>query len=273
MHEMRARPYDPAMPSPKELYYRLTSRADRAKALARLATLERRLPSPPSRFAIPFVFRGAGHYRSIRPRQNPVEIESLYALVCAMKPQRVLEIGTAKGGTLYLWAQAAADTATIVSVDMPGGRFGGGYPLDRVPLYQAFARAEQTLVLLREDSHADATLERVRGLFDGGPIDFAFIDGDHTYDGVRSDFARYAPLVRPGGCIGFHDIRPQPDSPDTQVHRLWDELSASPLETIEFVAPDDTRPIGIGVVRVPDEGIDGPCDLLTDAPRGAMAAQ
>lgn len=250
-------PYHSAMPSAKELIYRITSRADRDKALARLAALERRLPSPPSRFAIPFVFRGAGYYRSIRPRQNPEEIESLYRVVCELSPQRVLEIGTAKGGSLYLWTQAATDTATIVSVDMPGGRFGGGYPVDRIPLYQAFARPNQTLVLLREDSHADTTLSTVQTHFGGAAVDFAFIDGDHTYDGVRSDFLRYGPLVRPGGCIAFHDIRPQPDSPDTQVHRLWNELRAGALETTEFVAPDGTRPIGIGVVHVPAEGVTG----------------
>ena len=46
----------------------------------------------------------------------------------------------------------------------------------------------------------------------GRPLDVLFIDGDHSYDGVASDFAAYGPLVRQGGLIGFHDIVAQPDT-------------------------------------------------------------
>jgi cephalosporin hydroxylase len=36
-------------------------------------------------------------------------------------------------------------------------------------------------------------------------IDFLFIDGDHSYQGVLTDWLLYAPLVRSGGIIAFHD--------------------------------------------------------------------
>lgn len=36
-------------------------------------------------------------------------------------------------------------------------------------------------------------------------IDFLFIDGDHTYPGVLTDWLLYAPLVKKGGIIAFHD--------------------------------------------------------------------
>lgn len=35
------------------------------------------------------------------------------------------------------------------------------------------------------------------------PIDFLFIDGDHSFDGVKNDFEKYSPLVN--GTIVFHD--------------------------------------------------------------------
>lgn len=35
--------------------------------------------------------------------------------------------------------------------------------------------------------------------------DILFIDGDHTYNGVKSDTINYLPIVRPGGYIVFHD--------------------------------------------------------------------
>jgi hypothetical protein len=45
-----------------------------------------------------------------------------------------LEIGTARGGTLFFLTRLASPHATIVSVDLPGGPFGGGYPRRRALL-------------------------------------------------------------------------------------------------------------------------------------------
>jgi predicted O-methyltransferase YrrM len=36
-------------------------------------------------------------------------------------------------------------------------------------------------------------------------IDFLFIDGDHRYPAVLSDWLLYAPLVKSGGIVAFHD--------------------------------------------------------------------
>ncbi len=239
----------------KDLWHGLHAARDRGAALAQLRLLEQKLPSPQARFAVPFVLRGRRAFRSIEPRQNPFEIESLYRAVCELAPTRVLEIGTARGGSLYLWTQAAVPHATIVSVDLPGGDFGGSYPLCRVPFYQAFARPTQSMHLLRLDSHAPATLSRVKQLFAPAPVDFAFIDGDHRYEGVRADFEQYGPLVRPGGLIAFHDILPRPDAPSIQVDRLWNELRTR-FESREFVGPEGSgRRIGIGVIRVPPSGL------------------
>ena len=102
----------------------------RAHAIRRLRWLERRLPDPAVRFAVPFVFRGRGHFR-VRIVQEPREILALYRAVCAACPRCVIEIGTALGGTLYLWTQAAAADALVISIDLPGGPFGGGYPACR----------------------------------------------------------------------------------------------------------------------------------------------
>jgi len=38
-----------------------------------------------------------------------------------------------------------------------------------------------------------------------GECDFVFIDGDHSYEAVRGDLARFAPLVRSGGTLLLHD--------------------------------------------------------------------
>lgn len=38
------------------------------------------------------------------------------------------------------------------------------------------------------------------------PIDILFIDGDHSYDGVKKDFEKYEPFVKKGGIILMHDV-------------------------------------------------------------------
>jgi predicted O-methyltransferase YrrM len=239
----------------KHLFYSLLASRHRAAGLKQLRELEKKLISPQSRFAIPFAYRGKGYFKRIDPRQNPFEIEQLYRQVCELTPRRVLEIGTARGGSLYMWVQAASRDATLVSVDLPGGEFGGAYPDCRIPFYQAFARPQQHLHLLRTDSHLHETLHEVRSLFGNQPVDFAFIDGDHTYEGVKQDFNMYGPLVRPGGLIAFHDILPRPDMPDIEVDRFWQEVS-SQYESMELVGAEDTgRAIGIGIVVVGKDGV------------------
>lgn len=239
----------------KNLFYKTMAGLHRDRGLDRIRFLERKLVSSKARFAVPFVYKGAGFFKSIEPRQNSVEIEELYNAICELTPMRVLEIGTARGGTLYLWTRASADDATIVSVDLPGGEFGGAYPDCRIPFYQALARRRQNLHLLRKDSHKPQTIENVCDLFDNHPIDFAFIDGDHTYEGVKADFRNYGPLVRPGGIIAFHDILPRPDLPEIQVNQFWSEVRKK-YDTQELIGPEGSgRKIGIGLIRVGESGI------------------
>jgi predicted O-methyltransferase YrrM len=234
----------------KELYYGMLSGLHQKHGIKQMQRLEKKLYSRHARFAVPFAYRGKGFFKSIEPRQNPVEIEELYKIICDLSPSGILEIGTARGGTLYLWTQAAKYDAVIVSVDLPGGDFGGAYPLCRVGFYSSFAGKRQKLSLLRKDSHDKNTVKEVSDLFQNRPIDFAFIDGDHTYEGVKSDFMNYGRLVRPGGIIAFHDILPRSEHPDIQVFRFWQEIKGE-YRTKELVGPEGSgKKIGIGIIQV-----------------------
>lgn len=44
------------------------------------------------------------------------------------------------------------------------------------------------------------------GTFADGELDFVFIDGDHSFDGVRSDIIAWMPKLRSGGLLAGHDI-------------------------------------------------------------------
>jgi predicted O-methyltransferase YrrM len=45
------------------------------------------------------------------------------------------------------------------------------------------------------------------------PVDFVFIDGDHTYDGLQGDWEAWRALVAPAGIVALHDSRSTPARP------------------------------------------------------------
>ncbi|MEM4436803.1 MAG: class I SAM-dependent methyltransferase [Thermosphaera sp.] len=185
----------------------------------------------------------------ITPIQVKEEIIQLLSLLAELKPKTLLEIGTAGGGTLFLFSQIAPLNATIISIDLPGGPFGGGYPEWRTPLYKSFAKKGQKIHLIRADSHDPKTLEIVREILDDRELDFLFIDGDHTYEGVKRDFEMYSPLVRKGGIIAFHDIVEHPPETGCEVSRFWNEIKYS-YSYLEIVKSWDQKWAGIGVIYV-----------------------
>lgn len=52
-------------------------------------------------------------------------------------------------------------------------------------------------------------------------IDLLHIDADHSYEAVKRDFELWAPLVREGGVVLFHDIQ----SHEATVGRFFEELT------------------------------------------------
>lgn len=185
----------------------------------------------------------------LRPIQNRHEITELTRLVQSRAPQSVLEIGTAKGGSLFLFCQGAAENATVVSVDLPYGRNGGGYPAWKIPVYEQFAKPGQKVHLLRTNSHSEATREEVRKLAPGG-FDLIMIDADHSYEGVKIDFELYSPLLAPGGLVVMHDILHNRFDPEIEVGRYWDEIK--PLYDVQEIVGDYSQGnLGIGVVKGP----------------------
>jgi predicted O-methyltransferase YrrM len=162
--------------------------------------------------------------RPILMAQARSEIVQLGKMLETLAPKRSLEIGTNYGGTLLLLCTLSASGAMIISLDLPSGQFGGGYPRRKIPLFRKFARAGQKLHLIRADSHSQETKERVLQILDGEKLDYLFLDGDHTYFGVQSDFQMYSPLVRSGGIVAFHDIATYRPESKCQVAKFWSEV-------------------------------------------------
>jgi len=54
----------------------------------------------------------------IRPIQIREEIKNLLLILDKVKPKVILEIGTARGGILFLFSNIAHEEATLISVDL-----------------------------------------------------------------------------------------------------------------------------------------------------------
>lgn len=183
------------------------------------------------------------------PSQDQEEIVSLLELLRERAPRSVLEIGTATGGTLYLFARVAAADATLVTVDID--------QKCNPQLLRSFARKAQRLHSILGDSTAGGTVAAVHALLPQG-VDFLFLDGDHSYEGVRSDFDQYRPLVRPGGMIALHDIVEDNTTRhgvatggySGGVPRFWREVRDRFVHR-EFVKDPRQDGLGIGVVFTP----------------------
>lgn len=180
--------------------------------------------------------------------QKRDEVLGLLDRVAALRPRAVCEIGTSAGGTLYLLTRVAADDAIVVSVDIA------------IPPHTRVARAKgarpgQQLVSVAGNSHDEETRRLVERSVAGRPLDVLFIDGDHSYAGVRADFELYAPLVRPGGLIALHDIQPDARTRhgaatgaiSGEVPVFWTEIKRR-YRTEELIADADQDGYGIGIV-------------------------
>jgi predicted O-methyltransferase YrrM len=172
------------------------------------------------------------------------EFSQLLEMFDRRKPERILEIGTYHGGTLFHWLQRADWADVIVSVDsyLVG--------VDNRRLYDEWNIHELDLQVIKGDSRKKHTIEKVRGY---GPYDWLFIDAGHFYDEVRDDWENYRPMVRAPGVVVFHDILPPSRTwPDIQVWWLWKEIKRFGWMTEELIADPEAEWGGLGLVYLND---------------------
>jgi predicted O-methyltransferase YrrM len=182
--------------------------------------------------------------------QHVDELTEFTRLLRAKPPRAVLEIGTAQGGVFWLLCRLSTPDAVLVSLDQPPDeRHSGGQHIS-IDL-PAMKEPGQTVHVVHGNSHDAQTPDRVRKLLAGRPLDLLFIDGDHTYDGVRMDYEMYSPLVRPGGLIAFHDIV-HTHWPECQVDRFWGEIARNTsLQPRAIYGHVPSHFGGIGIVTCP----------------------
>jgi predicted O-methyltransferase YrrM len=122
--------------------------------------------------------------------------------------RRVVEIGTWHGVTTRRLRAAMAGDGELFAIDpYPTGRLGFSAPRY---IAEREVRKERngTVRWIRSTGAESGRLFATRR---ETPVDFVFIDGDHSYQGLREDWEAWSGLVGPGGVIALHDSRSTPE--------------------------------------------------------------
>lgn len=164
-----------------------------------------------------------------------------------LRPKRILEIGTGLGGSTYFLTKLAGENSLVVTVDAEQ---------TAASAVSLFAKqAGQRVRAVTGSSHDPATVEKVAAVLGDKPVDLLYIDGDHSYEGVKKDFELYKRFCGPDTVVCFHDIIPDhgvtkniPTEACTgEVYKFWAELKAS-YRHEEIVEDHDQNGFGIGVI-------------------------
>lgn len=167
-------------------------------------------------------------------QQDPEEYSQFVHFMATEVPaaKLALDIGIASGGqTKFLRDYYRVDKTIVVDI--------GEHPKfrhwDRI---KKMVKSEIVLELI-EDSHKKSVREAIRGY--AGQVDFTFIDGDHSYKGLKQDIDLAKTVTRKGALYVLHDTLAVAD-----CKKVFDELCADP--DFELVRNFD-RHFGISVWR------------------------
>jgi predicted O-methyltransferase YrrM len=158
---------------------------------------------------------------------NPGEAETLLSLVRTVKPKRMLEIGVNEGLTAkYLLAHLPA-LVDYIGIDvLPGYVPGCRVQRGEVPRDPGHLVTDQRfMMILRPKGSIGIRPDQI------GPVDVAFIDGDHSSKAVRHDSALAKQIVQPGGLIIWHDYH---DIGNVDVRDVLHDLADTGREIVNI---------------------------------------
>ena len=170
-----------------------------------------------------------------------------------MKPTVCVEIGSARGKSACFVGMALKENGSgrLYAID-PHARTNWN-DSDSVDTYEVMRanlerlELEDIVIMVRKTS-AVALAEWSK------PIDLLFIDGDHSYEGVKADWEGFKPFVKPFGLVVFHDtiwdLKPDPkwSRADMGVPRFVEELRRDGYQVLTI-----DRDFGVSVVQ-PSKG-------------------
>ena len=119
--------------------------------------------------------------------------------------RRLVEIGVWHGVTTRRLRTVMHPLGVLSAVDpFPVGRLGFSVQ-QHIARHEVEGVENGSVVWLRTTGSAAA--------HDHAPVDFVFIDGDHSEEGLLADWRAWSSLVETGGVVALHDSRSTPERP------------------------------------------------------------
>ena len=161
-----------------------------------------------------------------------------------IQPEIICEIGTANAGTTLFLASSFPSVKKIICIDL--------YVKNKARLNYYLPNKE--ISYIEASSFNDETLKKVASILNNKKIDLLFIDGDHSYEGVKKDFYSYFPLTHSSTAIGFHDIETDyltkynrnTGKWSGEVPLFWQQLKHNLKSYKEFIEFENQDGQGIG---------------------------
>jgi cephalosporin hydroxylase len=128
--------------------------------------------------------------------QHPEDLLRLQEVICALRPDAIIETGVAHGGSLIFYAsllKAMGIKGRVVGIDIEIR------PHNRAAI-ETHELAEY-ISLLEGDSASSEVVARARELVRPGDRVMVILDSSHTKAHVLKELEAYAPLVSPGSYI------------------------------------------------------------------------
>ena len=140
----------------------------------------------------------------LKIQQRPGELSTLIDTFIQKKAageklEYYAEIGACSGGTTYALNHFLEFKETLV-IDDNSHEYSSRNNFQRQKNLQKFRVSE-----IIGDSKNPSIISEAHKISENIKFDILFIDGDHSYEGVKNDTINYESIVRPGGYIVYHD--------------------------------------------------------------------
>ena len=141
---------------------------------------------------------------------TPAQARWLWDRAQALRaPATIVEIGSYRGRSAIVLANAAAPGVEVVAIDPHGGNDRGPQQIKAVP--EEGQRDHEAFLANLAEAGVEDRIRHVRApsqdALDAvdGPVDLLYIDGAHRYGPARADIVRWGARVREGGTMLIHD--------------------------------------------------------------------
>jgi cephalosporin hydroxylase len=152
------------------------------------------------------------HWLGVPVQKLPLDLWIYQEILYETRPDILVELGTAKGGSAFFFASVfdLLDHGKVVTVDIVAA---GDLP------------EHPRITYLTGSSTAGEIVQRVRDLVGDGKRAMVVLDSDHARDHVLAELRLYADLVAPGCYMVVEDT-------NINGHPVYDDFGPGPMEAL-----------------------------------------